>query len=40
MERRAILAALEAEKAEQGEEAPLTTWADLLLPVRDGEPEP
>jgi hypothetical protein len=40
-ERKAILAALAAEEAEQAEEAPVSAWAELLLPERAAEdPEP
>jgi hypothetical protein len=40
-ERKAILAALAAEEAERSEEAPVSAWAELLLPERGGEePEP
>jgi hypothetical protein len=40
-ERKAILAALAAEEAEQDEEAPVSAWAELLLPERGAEdPEP
>jgi hypothetical protein len=41
VERKAILAALAAEKAERAEVAPASFWAELLLPERGGEePEP
>ncbi len=37
IERKAILAALAAEDAEQSE---TSAWAAALLPVRDDDPEP
>ena len=40
-ERKAIVEALVAEEAERAEEAPVSAWADGLLPERGGEqPEP
>ncbi len=38
-ERKAILEALAAEDADRAEEAPVSPWADSLLPERAGEEE-